>query len=59
MLKEQRALAEYVERYHANRPHQGLDNRVIDSVGADASSVGPAGCSERLGGVLRHYRRAA
>ncbi len=53
----QRVLGEYVAHYHAERNHQGLDNELID--GADVRNVGRVECDERLGGLLKYYRRAA
>lgn len=52
-----RAVAEYVEHYHTERAHQGLGNRRIDDTGV--CSVGSIRCRERLGGILKHYARAA
>jgi putative transposase len=50
------AIGEYIEHYHAERAHQGLGNRRIER-----SSVGDGEviCDERLGGLLKCYRRAA
>jgi len=45
--------------YHEERNHQGLENRLIEPVGRDESTVGPIQCVQRLGGMLRFYRRAA
>ena len=53
-----RALNEYVEHYHRERPHQGLDNKVIEA-GPRPTTGTDVCCEERLGGLLRHYRRAA
>jgi len=55
-----RAIREFVEHYHEERPHQGLGNRRI----GDRGEVRPAGdgevvADERLGGLLRSYRRSA
>ena len=56
-------MSEYLLYYHQHRPHQGLGNRPLggaESVAADADqSVGAVVCEERLGGLLRHYRRTA
>jgi putative transposase len=56
-------LSEYLVYYHQFRPHQGLGNR---PPGAPESATAEADrplrevvCQERLGGLLRHYRRAA
>jgi len=55
-----RAIAEYVVHYHRERPHQGLDNVVIDRApGRQSRPVTEVRCEERLGGLLRHYRSAA
>ncbi|TWT66254.1 Integrase core domain protein [Posidoniimonas polymericola] len=54
----QNAVCEYLKHYHAERNHQGLDNRLI----ADPEEPPPDGltrCCERLGGILKHYYRAA
>ena len=53
-----RAIAEYVEHYHLERTHQGLDNRLINGVPEHGS--GTVARRERLGGILsHHYREAA
>jgi putative transposase len=51
---------EYVEHYHHERPHQAKGNRPLmlrDTLVIEAE--GELVCRERLGGVLRHYYRAA
>ena len=48
---------EYVEHYHHERPHQGLENRLI--VTERLCSDGEVQCRTRLGGLLKHYYRAA
>ena len=56
----QRAIAEYVDHYHRERPHQGLGNTVIEGASNPRPTpVTEVRCEERLGGLLRHYRRAA
>lgn len=52
-----RAISEYLEHYHAERAHQGIGNERIES--SAASSGGSVECSERLGGLLKRYYRAA
>ena len=55
-------VAEYVEHYHLERNHQGLDNMLIDRVekrAANDNSTTPIRCRERLGGTLRYYYRDA
>ncbi len=54
-----RALAEYVDHYHQERAHQGIDN-VIPFPGPEVGRPeGEVVCSERLGGLLRYYYRSA
>ena len=53
-----RAVDEFVAHYHGERNHQGLGNELITPEirflrGAHVR------CRERLGGLLRYYRRAA
>ena len=50
---------EFVAHYHKERNHQRLDNRLIEPDGRDESTVGPIQCFQRLGGMLRFYRRSA
>jgi hypothetical protein len=46
--------------YNAERPHQGLGNRVIDRPAEPRStSLRLVTGHERLGGLLRHYRASA
>ncbi len=52
-----RACSSFIEHYHAERAHQGLGNERIEwSV---PTTTGSVECCERLGGILKHYRRAA
>jgi putative transposase len=55
---------EYLVHYHEERPHQGRGNVPLSV--ADRGQViahrfpdGPVVCHERLGGLLKHYDRAA
>ncbi len=50
------ALREYLEHYNRERAHQGIGNKVID---ARPPGRGEIRCHERLGGLLKHYQRAA
>jgi len=51
-----RACSSFVEHYHVERAHQGLGNERIET---SELGTGEVQCSERLGGILRHYSRAA
>ncbi len=53
------AIREFVEHYHSERPHQGIDNVLIDQPSGAANDDGEIFCTERLGGVLKHFRRSA
>lgn len=55
----QHAVQQFVEHYHAERNHQGLDNRLIDPPPGTGSPSGEIDCRERLGGLLRSYHRRA
>ena len=50
---------EYVEHYHEERPHQGLENQPITGQPPPAPPDGELHCRTRLGGLLRRYYRAA
>ncbi len=52
-----RAIAAYLQHYHHERPHQGLGNETLDP--SPRPMVGEVRCTERLGGLLKHYYRAA
>ena len=52
-----RAIDEYVEHYHIERPHQGLANELIYEV--PECCEGPVHRRERLGGMLSSYYREA
>jgi putative transposase len=47
---------EYMEHYHTERPHQGIGNVIIEP---QPQGKGQIVCHERLGGLLKSYRRAA
>jgi putative transposase len=57
------AMSEFIEHYHLERNHQGLDNRLITTVALTANEnsdpAAPVARRERLGGVLNHYYRRA
>jgi Integrase core domain len=48
---------EYIEHYHHERPHQGLNNRLIS--GEPPPADGEIYCRTRLGGLLKHFYRQA
>ena len=53
------AIEEYLAHFHAERNHQGLDNtipfpRKQDRIGCRDGRIE---CRERLGGLLKYYRR--
>ena len=52
-----RALAEFVDHYHAERNHQGLGNRLLRPDPEVGDSDGPVTRRERLGGLLSFYHR--
>ena len=56
-------LSEYVAYYHEHRPHQGIGNRLIgsdeDNEQPSVVSLDEVKCETRLGGLLKHYYRAA
>ena len=49
---------EFVEHYHRERNHQGLDNELIDGQ-PSAVDAGRIRRRQRLGGLLNYYCRAA
>jgi len=54
-----KATREYAAHYHRERNHQGIDNRLIEPGGHAESTSSTIECAQRLGGMLRFYRRAA
>ena len=56
------AVAEYLEHYHVERNHQGLDNQLITTTplaATLASDNSPVARRESLGGLLSFYHRRA
>ena len=49
-------ITEYISHYHTERAHQGIDNTIIEP---PPQGTGKIVCQERLGGLLKFYRRAA
>ena len=54
-----RAASSFLDHYHEERNHQGLDNQLIDSAQDVVHGDGQIRCRERLGGILRYYFRQA
>ena len=56
-------VSEYVSYYHDSRPHQGIGKRLLcDDEGGEPPAVvslDQIRCETRLGGLLKHYHRAA
>ena len=53
-----RTIAEYVEHYHRERNHQGLENELIEG-GPRSKRSARIRRRPRLGGLLNYYCRAA
>jgi putative transposase len=49
----------WLEHYHGERAHQGLDNRLIEPGAEAGRATGEVECRERLGGLLNYYYRRA
>ncbi|HJT33410.1 MAG TPA: integrase core domain-containing protein [Pirellulales bacterium] len=54
-----KAVNQYLEHYHLERNHQGLDNKLIEPREEVGRTSGEVECRERLGGILRYYHRKA
>ena len=55
-----RALTNFCEHYHAERPHQGKGNVLLFPASDQSQTAhGQVRCKERLGGLLKYYHRAA
>ena len=56
-----RALTQFTEHYHAERNHQGKDNLLLFPSHDDGRTRRgrTVACRERLGGLLKYYRRTA
>ena len=50
---------EYVEHYHRERNHQGLENQLLEWEPPSANPSADVQRSERLGGLLSYYYRKA
>jgi len=54
-----RTIAEFVEHYHCERNHQGLENELIEGAPVPEDHVGRIRRRQRVGGLLNYYYRAA
>ena len=52
------AVRAFMDHYHEERPHQGLNNALI-APKITPLRRGAVQCRERLGGLLKYYYRAA
>lgn len=53
-----RAVGQYIEHFHQERNHQGLDNQIpFPNIPQNHSESGSIVKSERLGGLLNYYHR--
>jgi transposase InsO family protein len=51
------AVKHFCDHYHTERNHQGLDNRLIVPDADVGRVAGEIVCDERIGGLLKYYRR--
>jgi putative transposase len=50
---------EYVEHYHRERNHQGLENQLLERAPPPANAGAAVRRRQRIGGLLNHYHREA
>jgi transposase InsO family protein len=53
------SIRRFVDHYHIERNHQGLDNQLITPIKEKSNTEGRIERRERLGGLLNYYYRAA
>jgi putative transposase len=53
------AVTEYMEHYHVERNHLGIDTKLIDDQRGRINMTGGIERRERLGGILNHYYKRA
>ena len=53
------AVSAYLDHYHTERNHQGLENKIIQPSQEVGQVAGKIECHERLGGMLKYYCRSA
>ena len=51
------AVENFLVHYHTERPHQGLDHKILQPGDEVGQQVGTIECRERLGGMLKYYYR--
>lgn len=54
-----RVVDEYLDHYHRERNHQGLDNKIIEPGSENGRTNGTIRLRERLGGMFHYYCRGA
>ncbi|QDU92377.1 integrase core domain-containing protein [Lignipirellula cremea] len=54
-----KAVSSFLEHYHGERNHQGLENKLIQPTDEVGQLAGKSECQERLGGLLKYYHRKA
>jgi putative transposase len=52
-------IRQFLDHYHLERNHQGLENRLIIPIKGTVNTAGAVERRERLGGLLNYYYRAA
>ena len=52
-------IQEYVEHYHRERNHQGLNNQLLERAPPAAKPEAEVQRRERVGGLLKYYHREA
>jgi hypothetical protein len=53
------SIKQYLVHYHTERCHQGLGNSLLEPLERQPDMNAKIEATERLGGLLRSYRRAA
>ena len=53
------AITQFITHYHAERNHQGLENRLLLPLGAFNDPHARVKRRQRLGGMLSYYHREA
>ena len=54
-----RAISQFVEHYNTERPHQSLENKIIEPRFEEIPAEGEIKRDSRLGGMLNYYYRKA